>query len=142
VKKNPSRRGAVFSIDALFGALTVVLIVYIGYMVFWTVASRTNEMADSNEKEGKLLLISDYLVKDKLVSSDDSKIYQHQIETEKLKSLDARQLAEQLGLNSVGVSLLLGREKLLEKGSGSDCLRRIVWVPEYERVGYLEVCIE
>ena len=135
-------KGAIYSLDALFAALAVVVIVYLGFIIFWTIASRTLEMADSDEKYARLLMTADYLTKVNLTSSDESRVYQHQLQPGKLEFLDTKKLADELGLKGIRVSLLIGGKPVSEKGSGRDCIRRLVWVPEYERVGYLETCIE
>lgn len=142
MRRSRSRKGVIFTLDAMFAMLAVLLIAYIGYSAFSITASRSLEMEKSNERYARLLLVSDYLVKSNATVSDSSRTYPHQIDMGKLRSLDTGELASRLGVESVKVSLLISKNRVFGKGSGSDCARRIVWVPEYSQVGYLETCIE
>ncbi len=134
-------KGAIFSLDGILATVAVVLIVYIGFVVFATFAERTNSMLDSEERESKLLLLSDHLVKNELTENDGARMFQHRIDLKKLEELDTGELARELGVGEVGVSLALGGQAIVSKGEGRNCVRRVVWVPEYEQVGYLETCI-
>ncbi|MFH1470700.1 MAG: hypothetical protein ABIF01_03055 [Candidatus Micrarchaeota archaeon] len=143
MKKSQSK-GAIFSLDGILASLAVVLIAYIGFIVFSTIAERTLLMAENQEMESKLLLASDYLVKYGLSESDDSRVYPHKVDVEKLRELDTKKLAEQLGVEKLKASLAfsLGGEDVLSRGEGVNCVQRIVWVSQHERVGYLETCID
>ncbi|MFH1448131.1 MAG: hypothetical protein ABIG39_04670 [Candidatus Micrarchaeota archaeon] len=139
---NRCSRGALFSIDTLFATLAVVLITYVAIISYALIAQRTFQMVDSNEMDAKLLLLSDYLVKSKLVYSDNARAYQHKLQLQKLESLELEELASEFGLGRVGVRLIVDGERVFERGSGDNCLRRVAWVPEYGKVGFLETCIE
>ena len=134
-------KGAIFSLDGILASVAVVMIVFIGFTIFWTFAERTDSMMNNEETESKLLLLSDHLVKYELAKRDDSRINQHTIDVRKFEMLETEKLAKELGVEEVGASLTLAGRTILSKGDGINCVRRIVWIAEYEQVGYLETCI-
>ncbi len=140
--KESLSRGAIFSLDAIVASVAVILIVYIGFTAFSTFAHRTLLLAENEEMDSKLLLLSDYLVKHGLCESDGARVYQHQISMKKIEELDTEKLASELGVKNVGVSLSFGEQTVASKGEGKNCVRRIAWVRDYERVGYLGACID
>ncbi len=131
----------IFSTDTLFAVITVLVILFVGFSTLSVLIERTFDSYQRNEKESKLLRISDYLVKQKIAQSDSERLYQHKVEITSIRSLDLDGLIERTGVESISISLISRGRTLVKRGEGTECIRRVIWVSEIDEVGYLETCI-
>lgn len=134
-------KGAVISIDAFFALLLVLLVFSIGLIAVGTLAKRYSLAGDSSARELTLIISADRFVKEELARSDSERIFQHEIDLNKIKKFDLNEWKNKTGSTNLSVKVKRS-EKIIASagnpGNFSDCIKRLVLVDG--EAGILEVC--
>ena len=130
-----------FSFDLLLAVLTILFILVLGsYFVSLIDFSLDNQLS-AKDKQTKLLLISNKLIRRDLVVRDSSSFYVNNIDPNKLQDIVSHEFINYHNLSYF--SILLNSNEFSAGQNNSEnkyCIRRIVLVDG--EVGYVDVCMQ
>lgn len=141
-QKNGSSRfnkGIIVSIDAFLALLLLSLVFTVGFVAMKTLAERYALSKQASAHEMTLMAFADRLVKEEITRADNERVFQHEIDVNKAKTLGLNEWKNKTGLSELSVQIeKTGGIAWKTSGNSTDCVKRVV-VVEGE-IGVLRVC--
>jgi len=137
------RRGQALLLDSVLAALLALTLLVAGMHAVSSAAESAKQSQETISEEAKAISLADWLIKEGAIFTTGSPYgpisHTHEIDEEKLNSLDLHALAERIGTNDVCAEFL--RTNQPQSCSGRACIRRPAVLHSPMEAGYLVTCI-
>ncbi|MFH1286108.1 MAG: hypothetical protein ABIH99_06015 [Candidatus Micrarchaeota archaeon] len=136
------RKGGLITFDVFLAAVTVLFILYFGFVILNVLVSRSALAREELTLERKLFIASDRLVKVELAKSDGTQIYAHELNSTEFENYNIESMRKSLALNALSVILTSSSySHFIGNSSGERCATRVVYITDKNEVGKLEICV-
>ncbi len=131
------RKGGIFTLDALFAAVLIVLLFVVCFRSLQQTGDRIAQTSDDSSRTAHALALSDALVMEKLAVRDGTKLFTRQIDHNRLQDMGT--YLQTLNERGIHADLAYDGKSYGERPGGSAaCVNRLVWEGK-EKV--LSVCV-